>query len=212
MAVPSLDGGLQLLHEALIVAVCQKWLECVDAILNDPLGRVTQQDRDAALVQCAHRTILPIPALLIQNGVSTQGLNEAFLAAIRYDSPEFASLLLMQPEIEPDYQRGLEEAVNHDNTSIAKLLLDIGEVSIPANDYRALRRALYVGKTNQVILLLEAAQRLKDVEAVRIANEWMDQERGAHFTQTVRAQIQTWADEIKPSGSDSVSFSGRSSS
>ncbi|KAJ3235066.1 hypothetical protein HDU78_005502 [Chytriomyces hyalinus] len=205
MAVPISDGGVQSLDEALNKAVINKQLECVNVILNDPLGRVTQQGRDAVFILCAFKKRIAIPALLIQHGVSPQTLEEALFIAVSQFSTEFVAFLLVQSEIEPGLRNSacLEEAVVHDNASAVKLLLEDGRVSISANDYRALRRALRLRLTNQVGLLLEAAERLKDVEAVRIVNECLDQVGTTRFAQALRAQMQNHSNWINSSGSES---------
>ncbi|KAJ3406619.1 hypothetical protein HDU80_010823 [Chytriomyces hyalinus] len=173
MAVPISDGGIHSLDDALTMAAARDKLDCVNVILNDQLGRVTQHAKDGALLKCVHKGNLPMPALLIQHGILPQALNEALFIAVKKSWTELETLLLMQSDIDPDYQNGvcLEEAVIQNDTSVLKLLLDDGRVSISANDYRALRMALRSKKTAHVNHFLEAAKRLEDLKAVRIVNE-----------------------------------------
>ncbi|KAJ3233486.1 hypothetical protein HDU78_006407 [Chytriomyces hyalinus] len=114
-----------------------------------------------------------MPALLIQHSVSPKVLNEALFIAVKQSWTVLETLLLMQSDIDPDYQNGvcLEEAVIHNGTSVLKLLLDNGRVSISANDYQALQMALRSKKIAHVNHFLEVAKRLEDLKAVRIVNE-----------------------------------------
>ncbi|KAI8826353.1 hypothetical protein BJ741DRAFT_44689 [Chytriomyces cf. hyalinus JEL632] len=114
------------------VEIDEDQLECVKAILKDPLGRVNQKGRDRAFTLSAYEKMLPIPTLLIQHGILPQALNEALLIAVPQNTKEFVSLLLMQPGMENGLQQNLhlEEAVMHDNVGVLKGLLDDGQFAI----------------------------------------------------------------------------------
>ncbi|KAI8826352.1 hypothetical protein BJ741DRAFT_44691 [Chytriomyces cf. hyalinus JEL632] len=197
--VPSSDGGIQSLDEALKKAVDQNHLECVDTILNDRLGRVTQQAKDTAFLKCVHKRNLPMPALLIQHSISPQALNEALFISVKQSWTELQTLLLKQSDVDPDYQNGvcLDEAVIQDNQSVLQLLLDDARVSISANDYRALRKAMRLRLSGHTNLFLEAAKRLNDEEVGRLVNECYQRLGPKNFAHALLMEINGTANGVE---------------
>ncbi|KAJ3229590.1 hypothetical protein HDU81_005223 [Chytriomyces hyalinus] len=184
------------LDDALLSATEGKQLQCVQALLNDPLGRVTLQGRDNALEQSVRNENLPISALLIQHGVSPNVLNYALDKVCgRQEEEETTGLgdgklenyterLFLEPGVDPSYQDNalLVESMRNYSCNLTRLLLNDARVSLASNDYRAVRMALDLSKVDTVKLFLEFAEKADDLEPLRIVHKYLEQTVPTDFT------------------------------
>ncbi|KAJ3224019.1 hypothetical protein HDU78_011117 [Chytriomyces hyalinus] len=184
--------GIPSLDRALSSAAREGWFDCVKAILSDPLQRTSCDGRDDALYRVTLNNNVPIAALLMQYGVSSNALNRSLHHATTSQMTDLVSLLLQQPNIDPSCDKSacLEESVYHSDCSITKLLLRQERVSIASNDYRPIRMALDWGKADHLALFMEVAVRLHDVQAVQIVERYLNTAETSDFTKKVRDLVE----------------------
>ncbi|KAJ3406997.1 hypothetical protein HDU80_009946 [Chytriomyces hyalinus] len=191
------------LDDALLSATEGGQLPCVQALLNDPLGRVTLQGRDNALEISVSKEYLPISALLIQHGVSPNVLNFAldrdcglqedleYRLGFIGQPEDFTERLLLEPGVDPSYQDNalLVESVGNYSCNLTRLLLNDARVSLASNDYRAVRMALDLSKVDAVELFLEVAETANDLEPLRIVEEYLGRSVPTDFTHALNHLI-----------------------
>ncbi|KAJ3403492.1 hypothetical protein HDU80_004101 [Chytriomyces hyalinus] len=165
------------LDNALMAAVRYRKLNCVEAILKDPLQRLSCSGMDGAIMfSCCNGSCL-ITAALIEHGVSVSALNLGLIGAVSSGSAELVALLLQQPQLDPSLcnNAALKQSVlRHNNDEISRLLVSDKRVSIGVDDYVAVRTALSYKNTSHALLFLEAAERSNDVEALRIMEAFLN--------------------------------------
>ncbi|KAJ3236051.1 hypothetical protein HDU78_004855 [Chytriomyces hyalinus] len=165
------------LDDALMAAVRYRQLKCVEAILKDPLQRVSCSGMDGAvMLSCCNGSCL-ITAALIERGVSVSALNLGLIGAVSSGSAELVALLLQQSQLDPSFSNNAalkQSVLRHNNDEISRLLVSDKRVSIAVDDYVAVRTALSYKKTSHALLFLEAAERSNDVEALRIMEAFLN--------------------------------------
>ncbi|KAJ3238199.1 hypothetical protein HDU78_003632 [Chytriomyces hyalinus] len=169
LACPSSDSEPLSLDGALSYASTQ---QCAEAILNDPLKRVTCAGVEAALKKSVANKNLQLSMLLLQHGVSF-----TCLPSLLSTAPRFVHKLLKQPGIDPSYLAYLlfVESVYKSDCSAPRRLLNEGRFTIEMGDYAPVRMALRWGRTEHVFLFLEEAKRKSDTEPFKIVQEYADQ-------------------------------------
>ncbi|KAJ3384246.1 hypothetical protein HDU80_001026 [Chytriomyces hyalinus] len=169
LACPSSDSEPLSLDGALSYASTK---QCAEAILNDPLKRVTCTGVEAALKKSVANKNLQMSMLLLQHGVSF-----TCLPSLLSTAPHFVHKLLKQPGIDPSYLAYLlfVESVYKSDCSAPRRLLNEGHFTVEMGDYAPVRMALRWGRTEHVFLFLEEAKRKSDTEPFKIVQEYADQ-------------------------------------
>ncbi|KAJ3223099.1 hypothetical protein HDU78_011416 [Chytriomyces hyalinus] len=195
MTCPCGEGKPLSLDEPLKWAVRQDQKDCIKTILKDPLQRVTRAGKDAALQVCAARDRSAVAALLVEHGVSSEGLNQALHRAVIHQSRHTVALLLTQPGVFLDAEKDtcLEKSVIHErHPIIADILLRYERVSIASNDYAAVRKALQIKRIDHLAIFLNTAKRTNDLEVARIVKQYSD-ETGWELPQTLSVKMEAMA-------------------
>ncbi|KAJ3401947.1 hypothetical protein HDU80_005562 [Chytriomyces hyalinus] len=181
------------LDDALMVAVRCRQVRCVEAILNDPLQRVTCAGIDGAMwLSCCNGSYRIVTVLIQHGGVSVSALNSGLTAAVSSGSKELVSLLLQQPEVDPslDNNACLKESVlRNSNDEIARLLLSDKRVSIATEGHAVVQTALSKKKTSHALLFLEVAEELKDADALWAMDAFLNEAGALDSRRTMFARI-----------------------
>ncbi|TPX52380.1 hypothetical protein CcCBS67573_g09882 [Chytriomyces confervae] len=156
MTCPSGEGKPLSLDEPLKWAVQRHRTDSIKTILNDPLQRVTRAGKDAALQMSAAKDWRDVAALLVEHGVSSEALNRALHRAAMHQSNRTVACLLNYPGVFLDAETDtcLEKCVIYNrSTMIVDILLKDERVSIPSNDYAAVRKALQMERIDHLAIL-----------------------------------------------------------